>query len=239
MPSITSTGYSEPEKTSKQHDPDVRGSSAKAYCAIDLGAESGRVVLARLRSGVLETQEIRRFANEPVRYGRSLHWDVARLWLEICCALADLPEARLDGIGVDAWGVDYGLLDHRGELLENPYHYRDARTNGVMEELLESIPREEIYNATGIQFMPINTLYQLLAAKRDAPRTLEAADWLLTIPDLFHYWLTGKVVCEFTNATTTQLVNAGTRTWDKALMERVGLPSRLPGPTADSSEWRK
>ncbi len=251
MPSRTYAGHCEPGKASRGNEPDIRTAgppdlaacnearsharrtSARAYCAIDLGAESGRVVLARLRARVLETQEIRRFSNEPVRYGRSLHWDVARLWLEICRALADLPEARPDGMGVDAWGVDYCLLGQGGELLENPYHYRDARTNGVMEKLLASIPKEEIYGSTGIQFMQINTLYQLLAAKRDAPRTLEAAERLITIPDLFHYWLTGKAVCEFTNATTTQLVNAGTRTWDKALLDRVGLPPWLAGPIAE------
>jgi rhamnulokinase len=209
------------------------GTVPKTYCAIDLGAESGRVVLARFRAGRLETHEVRRFANEPVNYGGSLHWDVARLWLEICRAVADLPEGKLDGIGVDAWGVDYALLDHSGELLENPYHYRDARTNGVMDKLLSAVSKEEIYNATGIQFMPINTLYQLVSAERGAPRVLEAADRLVTIPDLFHYWLSGKAVCEFTNATTTQLVNARTRIWDKALMERVGLPSRLPGPMTE------
>jgi rhamnulokinase len=246
MPSTRSTGYGL-RRASKQRKPALRtrkrtnpatdtetftgsrGAVSRAYCAIDLGAESGRVVLAQLRAGRLETQEIRRFANEPVTCSGSLRWDVARLWLEIRRAIADLPEGKLDGIGVDAWGVDYALLDQRGELIENPYHYRDARTNGVMDNLLNAVSKEEIYNTTGIQFMPINTLYQLLAAKRDAPGVLEAAKRLVTIPDLFHYWLSGETVCEFTNATTTQLVNARARTWDAALMERVGLPYCLPG----------
>ena len=139
----------------------------------------------------------------------------------------------MSGIGVDAWGVDYALLGEGGELLQNPYHYRDGRTRGVMEEVFRKVPKEEIYSATGIQFMPINTLYQLFAAKRDTPEILRAAKRLFTIPDLFHYWLTGKAVCEFTNATTTQLVNPLTRTWATGLMDRLGLPSALPAPIVE------
>jgi rhamnulokinase len=199
----------------------------KSYLALDLGAESGRAILARLHSGVLTTQEIHRFKNEPVEYGGSLHWDVTRLWLEVRKALLSLEEMELAGIGVDAWGVDYALLGERGELLQNPYHYRDARTNGVMQEVFRKVTKEEIYSATGIQFMPINTLYQLYAARRDTPALLKAARRLVTIPDLFHYWLTGNAVCEFTNATTTQLVNPVTRTWATELMRRLALPTHL------------
>src|SRR6201993_4999532 len=177
------------------------------YLAFDLGAESGRAVLAQLHSGILTTEEIHRFPNEPVEYGGSLHWDVARLWFEMRRTLAKLEDTQLAGIGVDAWGVDYALIGERGELLQNPYHYRDARTNGVMQEVFRKASKEEIYLATGLQFMPINPLYQLLAAMRDTPELLRAAKQLLMIPDLFHYWLTGRAVCEFTNATTTQLVN--------------------------------
>jgi rhamnulokinase len=206
----------------------LRSGHTKAYLAFDLGAESGRAVLARLHSGVLTTQEIHRFPNEPVEYSGSLHWDVARLWLEMRQTLAQLEDVTLEGIGVDAWGVDYALLGERGELVQNPYHYRDGRTQGVMEQVFRLVSKEDIYRATGVQFMPINTLYQLFAAKRDTPRLLESADRLVTIPDLFHYWLTGNAVCEFTNATTTQLVNPVTRTWAADLMDRLGLPSRLP-----------
>ncbi len=209
------------------------GRSPYGYCAIDLGAESGRVVLGRLEGGTLTTREIRRFPNEPVRCGNSLHWDVARLWREICRGLTDIGEPALDGIGVDAWGVDYALLGERGELLQNPYHYRDSRTQGVMDEVLRKISKEEIYRLTGIQFMPINTIYQLFAAKRDTPKLVEAAERLLTIPDLFHYWLTGTAVCEFTNATTTQLVNPATHSWSAELMERLGVPARLPAVIAE------
>ena len=203
--------------------------SLKPCLAFDFGAESGRAILARLNGGVLTTQEIRRFRNEPVEYGGSLHWDVARLWWEVREALASLEEMELAGIGVDAWGVDYALLGEKGELLQNPYHYRDARTAGVMEEVFRKVPKEEIYRATGIQFMPINTLYQLFAAARETPSLLKAARKLITIPDLFHYWLTGKAVCEFTNATTTQLVSPLTRTWARELMERLELPAHLWG----------
>ena len=209
------------------------GEAGKPYLAFDLGAESGRAVLARLHSGILTTEEVHRFPNEPVEYGGSLHWDVARLWLEIRRALVKLEETQLAGIGVDAWGVDYALLGERGELLQNPYHYRDRRTNGVMEEVFRQISREDIYSETGIQFMPINTLYQLFATQRETPAILRAAQHLVTIPDLFHYWLTRKAVCEFTNATTTQLVNATTRTWSTHLMDRLNLPSQLPAPIVE------
>jgi len=206
---------------------------SKPYLAFDFGAESGRAVLAHLQSGILTTEEVHRFANEPVEYGGSLHWDVARLWFEVRKALAWLGEMELAGIGVDAWGVDYALLGERGELLQNPYHYRDRRTEGVMDEVVRIVGREEIYQATGIQFMPINTLYQLFAARRQTPKMLEAAKCLLTIPDLFNYWLTGNAVCEFTNATTTQMVDPVKRAWAAGLMQRLELPVHLPAPIVE------
>jgi rhamnulokinase len=199
----------------------------QSYLALDLGAESGRAILARLNSGVLTTEEIRRFKNEPVEYGGSLHWDVPRLWWEVQNALECLKETELAGVGVDAWGVDYALLGERGELLQNPYHYRDARTTGVMPEVFRKIAKEEIYSNTGIQFMPINTVYQLYAAMRDTRALLKAAQRLVMIPDLFNYWLTGKAVCEYTNATTTQLVNPLTRTWADELIRRLDFPVHL------------
>src|SRR6516164_7612884 len=179
----------------------------KPFLAFDLGAESGRAVLAHLHSGVITTEEVHRFSNEPVEYGGVLHWDAPRLWLEIRKTLSRLEEVELGGIGVDAWGVDYALLGDKGELLQNPYHYRDPRTQGIMEEVFCIVPKEEIYQRTGIQFMPINTLYQLYAAQRETPSIVKSANKLLTIPDLFNYWLSGNAVCEFTNATTTQLVD--------------------------------
>ena len=203
------------------------------YLAFDLGAQSGRAVLAHLQSGILTTEEVHRFANEPVVYGGSLHWDVARLWFEVREALARLGGVDLAGIGVDAWGVDYALLGERGELLQNPYHYRDRRTEGIMEEVVRKAGKEEIYRVTGIQFMPINTLYQLFAARRQTPKMLEAAKYLVTIPDLFHYWLTGNAVCEFTNATTTQMVDPVKRAWAVGLIQSLELPAHLPAPIVE------
>jgi rhamnulokinase len=206
---------------------------AKPYLAFDFGAQSGRAVLAHLRSGILTTEEVHRFPNEPVSYGGALHWDVPRLWFEVRKALARLSEVELAGIGVDAWGVDYALLGERGELLQNPYHYRDRRTDGVMEEVFTRVSKQEIYQATGIQFMAINTLYQLFAARRQTPKMLEGARHLVTIPDLFNYWLTGNAVCEFTNATTTQMVDPLKRTWATDLMQRLELPAHLPAPIVE------
>lgn len=203
------------------------------YLAFDLGAESGRAVLADLQSGILTTKEVHRFRNKPMESGGSLRWDVASLWLEIRQALNSLEDVKLAGIGVDAWGVDYALLDERGQLLENPYHYRDRRTEGVMEEVFRKVAREEIYRATGIQFMPINTLYQLYAAHRDTPSIVADARQLVTIPDLFNYWLSGKAVCEFTNATTTQMVDPVGRVWARDLIQRIGLRADLPSPIVE------
>jgi rhamnulokinase len=200
----------------------------KAYLAFDLGAESGRAVLGQLHSGILTVKEIHRFANEPVTYGDSVHWNVSRLWSEMRSALSMVEDSPLRGIGVDTWGVDYALLGERGELLQNPYHYREPMNAVAMAEVLRQLPREEIYAITGIQFMPINTLNQIFAAKTQRPRLLAAADRLLMVPDLFNYWLTGRTFCEFTIASTTQMVNAVTRQWATDLMERLGLPSRLP-----------
>jgi len=199
----------------------------KAYLAFDLGAESGRAVLGRVHAGVITTQEIHRFPNEPVEYGGSLHWDAPRLWLEMRKALCKVEGVRLGGIGVDTWGVDYALLGERGELLQNPFHYRDKRTDGMMEQVFQTVSRDEIYRETGIQFMPINTLYQL-CAERETPQLLKAARTLLTMPDLFHYWMTGNARCEFTNATTTQMVNACSRNWSKVLFQKLDLPFDLP-----------
>lgn len=201
--------------------------ASKAYLAFDLGAESGRAVLGRVHAGRITTEEVHRFPNEPVEYGGSLHWDAPRLWLEMRKALCKVEQAELSGIGVDTWGVDYALMGERGELLQNPFHYRDKRTDRMMEQVFQTLSKEEIYRETGIQFMPINTLYQL-CAERESPQLLKAARTLLTMPDLFHYWLTGKACCEFTNATTTQMVNACSRTWSKVLFQKLDLPFDLP-----------
>lgn len=209
------------------------GTRPKSYLAFDLGAESGRAVLARLHAGILTIDDIHRFPNRPIKQGESLRWDVSQLWDEIRKALACVKDTKLAGIGVDAWGVDYALLGERGELIENPYHYRDRRTAGVMEEVFRTVSKEEVYHVTGIQFMPINTLFQLYAAMRHTPATLASAKRFLTIPDLFNYWLTGNAVCEFTNATTTQLVDAKRRNWATDLIQQLELPSNLPAPIVE------
>lgn len=211
----------------------LRKNHPSSYLAFDFGAESGRAVLAELRSGILTTKEVHRFRNEPVEENGSLRWDVERLWSAVRRALSSLGARKLSGIGVDTWGVDYALLGEGGQLLEKPYHYRDRRTDGVMEEVFRRVPKEEIYKITGIQFMPINTLYQLYAARQHTPSIFADAKQLVTIPDLFNYWLTGKAVCEFTNATTTQLVDPVRRVWARDLMQKVGLRPDLPAPIVE------
>jgi rhamnulokinase len=205
------------------------------YLAFDLGAESGRAMLGRLQSGVLDLTEVHRFPNQPVNENGSLRWDVRGLWAEMQCSLDQLRNVALESIGVDAWGVDYALIDERGELVENPYHYRDARTEGMMEAVFERLPRAAIYSITGIQFLPINTLYQLYAACRRTPAMIQKASTLVTIPDLFNYWLTGKLVSEYTNATTTQFVDAATRSWATGLLTALDLPARLLPPIVEPS----
>jgi len=197
------------------------------FLAFDLGAESGRAIHAQLRSGILEINEVERFPNEPVSVPGSLHWDILRLWLEMQRILGRLSSVKLDSIGVDTWGVDYALLGERGNLLENPHHYRDGRTTGVMERVFERIPREEIYAITGIQFLSFNTLYQLYAAYESTPQLIESAHHFVTIPDLLNYWLSGRLACEYTNATTTQFVDPRTRSWSTDLLMALGLPTKM------------
>ena len=190
-------------------------------------------MLGRLREGLVELIEIHRFPNEPVRHHDALQWDILRLWLEMHRALDRLPDGRLESIGVDTWGCDFALLGERGNLLENPYHYRDTRTDGVMEAVVQRVPADTIYAATGIQFLPFNTLYQLYAACSITPRLVEAASRLGTIPDVLNYWLTGELAAEYTNATTTQFVDARTRTWATSLLSDLGLPVRLLPPLVE------
>src|SRR5215217_4635725 len=199
------------------------------YLAVDLGAESGRVVLGRFDGGRLSLEEVHRFPNVPIRLPDGLHWDVLRIFCEIEDGLAKAGrEARIEGVGVDSWGVDFGLLDTEGTLVSNPYHHRDARTDGMMDKAFGLVPREEIYKTTGIQFLPINTIYQLLAM-RGSP-LLVASETLLLIPDLMNYWLTGERACEYTNATTTQLLDLEEGGWSQDLLKKLELPSRIFAP---------
>jgi len=199
------------------------------YLAVDLGAESGRVVLGRFDGGRVSLEEFHRFPNTPARLPDGLHWDVLRILSEIKDGLAKaVREEEIEGIGIDSWGVDFGLLDGEGALVSNPYHHRDARTEGMMDEAFGLVGKEEIYRTTGIQFLPINTLYQLLAM-RGSP-LLEAAETMLLIPDLMNYWLTGEKACEYTNATTTQLLDLQDGGWSTDLLKGLDLPSRILAP---------
>ena len=199
-----------------------------SYLAVDLGAESGRVVLGRFDGGRVSLEEVHRFPNPAVGLPDGLHWDVLRIFSEIKDGLAKAVRGEeIEGVGIDSWGVDFGLLDRGGALVSNPYHHRDGRTEGMIEEAFGLMPKEEIYSTTGIQFLPINTLYQLLAM-RGSP-LLKAAETMLLIPDLMNYWLTGEKACEYTNATTTQLLDLEGG-WAQDLFERMDLPSRILAP---------
>ncbi|WP_329092842.1 rhamnulokinase [Streptosporangium sp. NBC_01469] len=189
------------------------------YAAVDLGASSGRVVVAEIGPDTLELREVHRFANVPVRAGGTLYWDILRIYRGVLDGLR--AAGHVDGIGIDSWAVDYGLLDDSGALLGNPVHYRDART----EKAASQVPFEELYARTGIARQPFNTIHQLAVEPR-----LSSASTLLLIPDLIAYWLTGQVGAELTNASTTQLLDARTRRWDTALVGGLGPAARVLPP---------
>jgi len=204
--------------------------SSHSFLAFDLGAESGRAVVGTLDDGRIKTEEAHRFANVPVRVGNSIYWDALRLWNEVKHAIT-LAKAKSReppaAIGVDAWGVDFALIDRSGELLGNPHHYRDGRTEGVMEELLRKVPREEVYSRTGIQFIRINTLYQLYSLVLSKSSVLDSACKLLMMPDLFNYFLSGSAESEFTDATTTQFYNPTKDNWDYELLRELSIPTHF------------
>jgi rhamnulokinase len=203
----------------------------RRYLAFDLGAESGRAVIATLDRGKLAIEELHRFPNEPVRAGGTMHWDVLRLWHEMQSALAKAPE--VEGIGVDTWGVDFALLDETGALVQNPVHYRDPRTDGIPDRVFNIVSADEIYQNTGVQFMQINTLFQVFALAEQHPQLLRAASHFITIPDLLNYWLTGRITCEYTNATTTQMFDTRARDWARPLLDKLGLPTHLLQPVIE------
>ncbi len=200
------------------------------YLALDLGAESGRGMLATFDGERLKLEEIHRFPNEPVRLLDTLYWDFPRLFREVKTAVAigaARTGGRLSALGVDSWGVDYGLLGHRGILLENPVHYRDSRTDGIMEEVFEKIPRREIFQESGIQFIQLNTIFQLFAHKKLDPGALARSQKFLPIADLVNYFLTGRMASEYTLATTTQLYDVQRGRWSKRLMEALEIPESI------------
>ncbi len=214
-----------------------RPAGSLRLAAVDLGATSGRVMVGTVTpapagraGGGLELVEVHRFGNGPVEAADgSLHWDVARLWREVRRGLALAGD--VDGLGVDSWAVDYGLLDADGALLGDPYSYRDSRTDGVAERVLRRVPARELYAVTGMQQLPFNTLYQLVAE-----RSLASATTMLMLPDLFGYWLTGSVGAEATNASTTQLYDVRARAWATGLAERVDVPAALLPPLREPGD---
>src|SRR5258708_3280272 len=198
--------------------------------AFDFGASSGRAMLGTLEAGRLTLEELHRFANTPVQLPTGLYWDTLRLFHEIRRGLEIAGrelKLRVDGIGVDTWGVDFGLLGEDGALVDNPRHYRDARTNGVMERTFAIVPREEIFGATGTQFMQLNTLYQWHAMKLAKSPALRTARRLLFMPDLFNYWLTGVERAERTIASTSQFYNPMRREFADDLLARLGLDASI------------
>jgi rhamnulokinase len=203
------------------------------YLAIDLGAESGRAMLGELAAGRVALTEVRRFPNEPVRDASGLHWDALRLWLEITRALEAASGSTLDGIGVDTWGCDFALIGEAGTLLGNPYHYRDERTDGVLDAVAERVGRDVLYARTGTQLMPFNTLFQVYAARRMAPKVIDAATALLMMPDLFNFWMTGELRTEYTIASTSQMADPRARSWATALLDQLELPRRLLQPIVE------
>jgi rhamnulokinase len=201
------------------------------YVTVDIGAESGRVIVITIRDGQVAIEEVCRFPNRPVQVGQSLYWDVLNIWENIRNGLLKVRSdygADIASLAIDTWGIDYALLDRAGNLVSNPHTYRDPRTTGMLDIALERVSRWEIYQKSGgIQFMTINTLYQLLAMVEQKDPALESAQTFLMIPDLFNYWLTGQKVCEFTDATSTQFYNSEDGTWAYEVLDKMRIPKHL------------
>lgn len=206
----------------------------KKVLAFDFGASSGRAIIGSFDGEKITLKEVHRFTNDPVDLGGTLYWDVLRLFYEIKQGIVKAKIAGgFDSIGIDTWGVDYGLIDKNGRLLENPVHYRDKRTSGLVEESFKSVPRQKMYDITGIQFMELNTLFQLISLKKQRPEMLERADKMLFMPDLFAYFLTGKMCSEYSIASTSQLIDINTRSWSKELLDAFGIKESLFAPLTE------
>lgn len=200
----------------------------KRVLAFDFGASSGRAILGTFDGEKISLEEIHRFSNDPVMLGDTFYWDVLRLFFEIKQGILKAKQAGgFDSIGIDTWGVDFGLLDKDGKLLENPVHYRDKRNNGMIEEASKYISKDRLYALTGIQFMEFNTAFQLLSLKKNRPEILERADSMLFMPDLLSYFLTGEKFSEYSIATTSQLIDINTREWSKDVIDALGLPGKI------------
>ncbi|MEP6755542.1 MAG: rhamnulokinase family protein [Chthonomonadales bacterium] len=210
-------------------------SLSSRFLTIDYGAESGRALLGEIHDGRLQLSEVHRFPNEPQRILGSFNWDTVRLFADAKVGIRK-ASGHLDGIGVDTWGVDFALLDSRDNLVGLPVHYRDHRTDTMLHEAFSRVPREDIYAATGIQFMQINTLYQLLALRLGQPEQLDRAKSLLFTPDLINYWLTGEKANEFTIASTSQCHNPQIGDWARDILARLDLPVSLFQPIRQPGE---
>lgn len=203
------------------------------FIAADFGAETGRVIVGILDGDKLSLDEVHRFPNTQTKTGVHIHWDVPYLFGELKRGLSlavQQGHGDIESIGVDTWGVDFGLLDKQGQLIESPFAYRDPRTNGMMNKVFENIPREEIYSLTGIQFMQINSLFQLYSVAIERPEVLAGCETLLFMPDLFNYLLTGQKASEYTIASTSQMLNARSKHWDETLFAKLGLPFHIMAP---------
>lgn len=200
----------------------------KKVLAFDFGASSGRAMLGTFDGEKIHIEEIHRFSNDPVIVNGTMYWDVLRLFFEIKQSLIKAKaHGKIDSIGIDTWGVDFALLDEHGQMLENPIHYRDGRTSGMIEKSFEKISKDEFYDITGNQFMELNTAFQLLSLKEKRSHLLERADVMLLMPDFLNYLLTGVKVTESSIASTTQLYDARNRKWSDEVIEKLGIPSRL------------
>jgi rhamnulokinase len=210
-------------------------SKTSNFAAVDLGASSGRVVLGTIADSTLTLNPVHRFFNGGVRTLDEYHWPTMHLWKEIKAGVAEAAgQEPLHGIGIDTWGVDFALLGRGDVLLGNPYMYRDPRTNGIFEKAFEIVPREEIFERTGIQFMQFNTIFQLLAMKQADSPLLEMAETLLMMPDLFNFWFTGRKRVEFSDATTTQLYDPRAGGWSAELIGKFGFPQKIFGEIVPS-----
>ena len=200
----------------------------KRVLAFDFGASSGRAILDIFDGEKIELQEVHRFSNDPVKINGTVYWDVQRLFFEIKQGILKAKEAGgFDSIGIDTWGVDFGLLRKDGTLVENPVHYRDARNDGMVEKATEYMSKERMYDITGIQFMDFNTIFQLLSLKENRPYILEEADKLLFMPDLLNYMLSGVKSTEFSIATTSQMVDLKTNNWSEEILDTFGINKNL------------
>lgn len=203
----------------------------KRVLAFDFGASSGRAIIGCFDGDKITLEEVHRFSNDPVSVGGTVYWDVLRLFYEIKQGIIKAKIAGgFDSIGIDTWGVDFGLIDSEGKLMENPVHYRDARTVGLVDEAFKTMPKEKLYGITGIQFMELNTLFQLISLKKYRPWMLERADKMLFMPDLFGYMLTGKMCAEYSIASTSQLIDLDKRTWSKEILDAFGIKESVFTP---------